>query len=53
MAKTYISSEQYRQMLVKEGDRRFQQWHTQYLDYQKHYLKDMETRRQQRSGHSN
>jgi len=38
MTKKYISSEDYRKMLVRDGDRRFQEWHTQYLNYQKDYL---------------
>ncbi|MDJ1176828.1 hypothetical protein [Roseofilum capinflatum] len=38
MTKKYISSEDYRKMLVQDGDRRFQEWHTQYLNYQKDYL---------------
>ncbi len=40
-AKTYISSEKYRQMLVRDGDRRFQEWHTNYLQYQKKYQKEI------------
>jgi hypothetical protein len=34
----YISSEHYRQMLVRDGDRRFQEWHSKFLDYQKKFL---------------
>jgi hypothetical protein len=34
----YISSEHYRQMLVRDGDRRFQDWHSKFLDYQKKFL---------------
>ncbi len=34
----YISSEHYRQMLVRDGDRRFQEWHNKFLDYQKKFL---------------
>ena len=37
----YISSEKYRQMLVRDGERRFHQWHTNYLNYQKKYLKEL------------
>ncbi len=37
----YISSEKYRQMLVRDGERRFQQWHTNYLNYQKKYLQEL------------
>jgi len=41
----YIGSEHYRQMLVKEGERRFREWHSAYLNYQKEYLKDLAKRR--------
>jgi vacuolar-type H+-ATPase subunit B/Vma2 len=34
----YVSSEQYRQMLVKDGDRRFSEWHNKFLAYQKAFL---------------
>ncbi|MBP0015184.1 MAG: hypothetical protein J7545_22085 [Roseofilum sp. SBFL] len=37
MTNKYISSEDYRKMLVRDGDRRFQEWHSQYLHYQKQY----------------
>ncbi len=33
----YIDSEHYRQMLVRDGDRRFQDWHTKFLNYQKQF----------------
>ena len=33
----YIDSETYRQMLVRDGDRRFQEWHTAFLQYQKQF----------------
>jgi len=44
-SKPYISSEKYRQMLVRDGDRRFQEWHSSFLDYQKAYLQDLNSRR--------
>lgn len=43
--KEYISSEKYRQMLVRDGDRRFQEWHSSYLNYQRAYLEDLKKRR--------
>jgi hypothetical protein len=39
--KQYIPSEKYRQMLVRDGDRRFQEWHSSFIDYQREYLEDM------------
>ncbi|MGB3495007.1 MAG: hypothetical protein WBA57_19915 [Elainellaceae cyanobacterium] len=36
----YIDSETYRRMLVKDGERRFHEWHTSFLNYQKQYQKD-------------
>lgn len=36
--KKYIDSETYRQMLVRDGERRFQEWHTAFLKYQKEYI---------------
>ena len=44
-SKPYISSEKYRQMLVRDGDRRFQDWHNSFLSYQKAYLEDMNKRK--------
>lgn len=41
MVKKYISSEEYRQKLVKDGDRRFAEWHRDFLDYQKKFLAEM------------
>ena len=38
MEKKYISSEEYRQRLVRDGDRRFAEWHGNFLDYQKKFL---------------
>lgn len=43
--KRYIDSEHYRQMLVRDGDRRFQEWHTAFLKYQKEYQQDLMKRR--------
>lgn len=39
-SKKYIDSERYRQMLVKDGERRFQEWHSSFLKYQKEFLRD-------------
>jgi hypothetical protein len=36
----YIDSETYRQMLVRDGERRFREWHTAFLNYQKEFLRD-------------
>lgn len=36
----YIDSETYRKMLVRDGERRFQEWHTSFLNYQKKYQKE-------------
>ncbi len=44
-SKPYISSEKYRQMLVRDGDRRFQDWHSSFLNYQREYLEDLNKRR--------
>jgi hypothetical protein len=44
--KRYIDSEQYRQMLVKDGERRFREWHTAFLSYQKEFLKQVQQSRQ-------
>ncbi|MEO1209307.1 MAG: hypothetical protein AAFX78_07170 [Cyanobacteria bacterium J06638_20] len=41
----YIDSEHYRQMLVRDGDRRFREWHTAFLQYQKQYQQDLAKRR--------
>lgn len=37
----FIPSEKYRQILVRDGERRFREWHTNYLNYRKKYLKEM------------
>lgn len=44
--KPYIDSEHYRQMLVRDGERRFREWHTEFLNYQKQFLRDIEKSRQ-------
>lgn len=41
----YIDSEHYRQMLVRDGERRFREWHTSFLKYQQEYQKDLMRRR--------
>ncbi|MBC6474303.1 MAG: hypothetical protein GDA48_17030 [Hormoscilla sp. GM102CHS1] len=41
MAKKYISSEEYRQMLVRDADCRFAEWHSNFLNYQKKFLAEM------------
>jgi len=43
--KRYIPSETYRAMLVRDGERRFREWHTDFLNYQKAFLDDMAQRR--------
>lgn len=39
-----LSSEHYRQMLVRDGERRFREWHTEFLRYQKQFQADRERR---------
>jgi len=41
--KPWISSEAYRQFLVKDGERRFAEWHGQFLDYQRQFLASQST----------
>lgn len=41
----YLSSEEYRALLVKDGERRFREWHTAFLKYQKAFLAEMHQRR--------
>lgn len=41
-----ISSEAYRAMLVRDGERRFREWHTAFLDYQKTFLAEMAQQRE-------
>jgi len=36
--KRYIPSEEYRAMLVRDGERRYREWHTSYIKHQKEYL---------------
>lgn len=43
--KRYIPSEEYRAMLVRDGERRFREWHTAFLNYQKAFLKEMAQQR--------
>ncbi len=43
--KHYIPSEEYRQMLVRDGDRRFKEWHDSFLKYQELFLEDMMDKR--------
>ncbi|MDH6061601.1 hypothetical protein NWP17_14350 [Chrysosporum bergii ANA360D] len=45
MAHLNIAHERYRQMLVRDGQRRFNEWHSEFLRYQKEFLKDHEHRR--------
>lgn len=44
-SKSYVSSEKYRQMLVRDGDRRFKEWHDKFLKYQQLFLADMNKRK--------
>lgn len=39
-----MAHEHYRQMLVRDGERRFHQWHQEFIRYQKQFLKDQERR---------
>jgi hypothetical protein len=43
--KQYIDSEHYRQMLVRDGERRFREWHTAFLNYQKDFIRQTEQSR--------
>jgi len=38
-----LSSEAYRQALVRDGERRFAEWHGQFLDYQRQFLSRQST----------
>ncbi len=40
-----MNSEQYRQMLVRDGDRRFREWHQSFLDYQQRFQQAMAAKR--------
>lgn len=42
-----LSSEHYRQMLVRDGDRRFREWHGEYLRHQNQFLNDQKNRVQE------
>lgn len=44
--KPYIDSEHYRQMLVKDGERRFHEWHSAFLHHQKQFLQEIAQMRQ-------
>lgn len=46
-SKRYLSSEAYRAMLVKDGERRFQEWHNAFLAYQKSFQQEMAASRRQ------
>lgn len=39
--KGYIDSEHYRQMLVQDGERRYQSWHRAFLRYQQKFLREL------------
>ncbi len=39
-----LSHEHYRQMLVRDGQRRYDEWHGEFIRYQKEFLKDHENR---------
>lgn len=43
---SYLSSEAYRAMLVRDGERRLREWHTAFLDCQKLFVAEMAQRRQ-------
>jgi len=40
-ARPRLNSEHYRQMLVRDGERRFREWHTAFLNYQRQFLQEM------------
>ncbi len=44
-----MNSEQYRQMLVRDGDRRFREWHTAFLAYQQRFQEAMAAKQRQPS----
>lgn len=37
MSQNYIDSEHYRQMLVKDGERRYREWHTRLIQHQRKF----------------
>ena len=39
-----LSSEHYRQMLVEDGQRRFNEWHGEFLRHQNEFLDDQQNR---------
>ncbi len=39
-----LDSEHYRQMLVRDGEGRFREWHGEFLSYQREFLKDQHNR---------
>ncbi len=39
-SKQYTSSEEYRQMLVRDGQRRYQEWHSKFLEDQQEFQQD-------------
>ncbi|NMF61387.1 hypothetical protein DP113_29865 [Brasilonema octagenarum UFV-E1] len=39
-----LDSEHYRQMLVRDGERRFSEWHGEFLRHQREFLKDQHNR---------
>lgn len=41
----YMDSETYRKKLVRDGDRRFKEWHNSFLHYQKQFLQETRTSR--------
>lgn len=45
-SKPYLDSERYRQMLVRDGERRYQEWHTAFLEHQKAFRAALETARE-------
>lgn len=45
-SKPSTDSEQYRQMLVKDGERRFHEWHSAFLQYQQRFLRELARLRQ-------
>ncbi len=42
-----LDHEHYRQMLVRDGQRRFNEWHTKYLRFQQGFLQDQRRRIQE------
>ncbi|GEM_PF-6223461 len=38
--KKYVDSETYRKMLVKDGERRFKEWHSEFLNYQNKFRRE-------------